>query len=142
MQDQYNLNELSLVSVSINSQLALQVLILAAKNPKSGISSKRLIRRLGVPASTMKYLVYSLEQNGFLCTNERGMHRVCRDTSKIRLLDILTLFDGAFSPVDRLENYLCSTSHPRRIRKLNRLFGEIRNDIIRKFEQTTLQDLL
>ena len=70
-----------------------------------------------------------------------GGYRLARDPASISMAEVIRLLDGALAPVESVSRYFYEPTPISRNAHLLEVFGEIRDFVSDKLENTTFADL-
>jgi Rrf2 family protein len=126
------------------SEYALLALVyMARQEPEEYLTAASIAAAQAIPLKFLCQLLLVLKRAG--CVQSRkgheGGYRLAKPPSRIKLAEIVRLFDGALAPTGSVSRYFYVSTPIERERGLVRVFRDIRDMVARKLENTTLADV-
>jgi len=132
------------MKLSTKSEYALLALIDLAHNFGKGlVKIEELSERKKIPRKYLEQILLTLNRAGYLRSKRGadGGYELSKDPNKISVAEIVRLMDGALAPVGSVSKYFYAGTPIEQSTKLVKLFKEIRDQIAKKMENTTIADL-
>ncbi len=133
------------MKLTAKSEYALIALIYLARKPGSGFHSGKMIaEKQGIPAKFLEQILLSLKRAHYVRSTkgQGGGYRLAKPASEISLAEIIRLFDGALAPTESVSKYFYESTPIEKEDKLVGVFGEIRDMVADKLENTTIADVV
>lgn len=129
--------------LTVTTEYALRALAhLAAQPQGEPMRSHELAQRTGIPASYLAKVLHTLRSAGFLAASRGigGGYTLVKPPSKIRLIDVAVLFEGARAmPHCLLDSHAeCSEKHPC---AAHERWKSVRQSLVDFLQETTLLDI-
>jgi len=130
--------------ISNSSKYALiGVLYLAVNSSEERkIMAKQLSLDTGVPQAYLSKLMQELKRHKLISSNRgpKGGFYLTQENRDVKLIDIINVIDGDYRlNTCILSFHKCDTNHPC---PLHHLMGDTKGDLIKKFEETRVKDLV
>lgn len=125
-----------------STDYAIRALIYMAGDEDRTISTADLDRDLGLPRPFMRKTLQALQRAGYLSSikGNKGGFRLETSPEKVRLIDLMTIFQGQISLGDCLfKKKLC---HCVRTCPLRREIKSMERDVLDRLKSVTLADLM
>jgi Rrf2 family protein len=125
-----------------STDYAIRALIYMAGDEDRTISTADLDRDLGLPRPFMRKTLQTLQRAGYLSSikGNKGGFRLETSPEKVRLIDLMTIFQGQISLGDCLfKKKLC---HCVRTCPLRREIKSMERDVLDRLKSVTLADLM
>lgn len=136
---------LNFISISRNAEGAIGMLIELAQFKDNDFHPVRWIaKKRGYSARYLKIIGSALEDAGLIekaPDQSRVEYRLKKPANEIMLMEVLSIMDGAFTPMDTLYCYMCDPAKVGRNKKLKAFFGEIMEMVLNKIEKTSIEDI-
>jgi Rrf2 family protein len=132
------------MKLSTRSEYACLALIDLAQHRDEGFVPTALIaERQGVPRQYLEQILLILKRAGYVRSRRGtgGGYRLARDAASISMAQVIRLLDGALAPVESVSRYFYEPTPISRNAHLLEVFGEIRDFVSDKLENTTFADL-
>ena len=130
--------------LTTRSEYALLALIHLARQPRGTLVSVQAIASSqDIPPKFLEQILLTLKRARYV-RSQRGQHggyALARPARAISVAEIIRLLDGALAPTESVSKYFYEPTPVERERKLLRVFREIRDQIARKLESTSIADV-
>ena len=133
------------MKLTTKSEYCLLALIYIARNEDKGyVRSKDISEFYNISRKYVESLLSLLKINGIIKakTGKDGGFRLARKSSEISLAEIIRAMDGALAPVLSVSKFFHEDTPISREPVLLSIFGEIRDYIANKMENTFLSDII
>lgn len=133
------------MKLSSRTEYALLALVyLARLRKKTPVKAEEISRAQKIPLKFLEQILLAMKRAAFLKSlkGQQGGYTLAKRPADIYVSDIIRLFDGALAPTMSVSRYFYESTPIEREKKLVRFFKEIRNEIVRKVENTTIADMV
>ncbi|NMC62980.1 MAG: Rrf2 family transcriptional regulator [SAR324 cluster bacterium] len=133
------------MKLSSRSEYALLALVYIARSKESSyLKAADIAQAQGIPLKFLEQILLALKRSSYLKSSkgQHGGYKLLKEASRISVAEIIRLFDGALAPTVSVSRYFYESTPIEKEKKIVRFFKEIRDDIARRMEKTTIADLL
>lgn len=127
-----------------NEYALLALAYLGRQEAAQYVSVDSIAQAQGIPRQYLEQILLTVKRAGIVhsAKGQRGGYRLAKPPGKIRLAEIVRLFDGPIAPTQSVSRYYYESTPIEREKRLVRVFKEIRDMVAEKLENTTLADVL
>lgn len=132
------------MKLTSRSEYALLALVhLARHNTEGYISVHAIAEAQDIPAKFLEQILLSLKRSRHVLSlkGPHGGFRLARPARDVTLAEIVRLFEGPLAATESASRYFYESTPIEKEKKLLRVFKEIRDQVSRKLESTTLWDV-
>ncbi|MDD4295108.1 MAG: Rrf2 family transcriptional regulator [Candidatus Omnitrophica bacterium] len=132
------------MKLTLRSEYALLALIyLSRRNSEGYLPVKKIAEEKNIPAKFLEQILLTLKRARYLKSvkGQHGGYALAKAPDKIKLSEIIRLFDGALAPTESASKYFYEPTPIEKEKKLLKLFKGLRDYISNKLEGTTLADM-
>lgn len=132
------------MKLTVKSEYALLALLFLRRNSGDDYFSVQTIAKAqGIPPKFLEQILLTLKRARYVSSikGQKGGYKLLKPASKISLAEIIRLFDGALAPTESVSKYFYEPTPIEKEKGLIKIFGEIRNHISEKLENTNLDDI-
>lgn len=121
----------------------LALLYICRSRAKRPLPLSEIAEAQDLPVKYMEHLMQALCRAGFLNSTrgKYGGYVLGRPADQITVAEIVRLFDGALAPTGSVSKYFYKSTPIEKEKKLLTLMQEIRDQIAKRLERTTLADM-
>lgn len=133
------------MKLTTKSEYCLLALIYIARNENKGyVRAKDISEHYGISRKYIETLLSVLKSNGIIAarTGKDGGFKLARKSSEISLAEIIRTMDGALAPVLSVSRFFHQDTPISNEPVLLNVFGEIRDYIAFKMENTFISDII
>ena len=126
------------------SEYALVALALLSRQHGKGLlSADSIAEEQGIPKRFLQQILFSLKRGGFVraVKGQDGGYTLARDPEKITVAEIVRFFEGALAPTTSVSKNFYEASPIEKEKGMVQLLQQIRDEIARKLEKTTLAEV-
>ena len=132
------------MKLTAKSEYALLALVhLARSNSNEFLSGKTIADKQFIPPKFLEHILLSLKRAHYIQSTKGrgGGYRLAKPASEISIAEIVRLFDGTLAPTESVSKYFYEPTPIEKERKLVVIFGEIRDFVAQKLENTSIADV-
>ena len=134
------------MKLTTRSEYALLALVHLARQADAGVfvSVETIATAQHIPAKFLELLMLTLKR-ATIVRSAKGQHggfALARPAARVSLAEVVRLFDGALAPTESASKHFYEPTPIEKERRLLRVFKDIRNQIARTLEHTSLADVL
>jgi Rrf2 family cysteine metabolism transcriptional repressor len=126
------------------SEYALLALVhLARSDADAFVTVSTIAEAQNIPVRFLEQILLNLKRGGYLRSlkGQRGGYQLARKPKEITIAEIVRLFDGALAPTESVSRFFYVPTPIEKEKKLVRLFRQIRDQVARTLESTTIADV-
>ena len=129
------------MKLTTHSEYGLLALIYICRSKDEGyIPLKKIAAGQRLPLKYMEHLMQAMCRAGYLTSSrgKQGGYLLNRPADKITIAEVVRLFDGPLAPTESVSRYFYKPTPIEKEKKLLGLMRDIRNQIAKKLEKTTV----
>jgi len=132
------------MKLTSRSEYALLALAyLARQDAREYVPVHAIAAAQGIPPKFLEQIMLVLKRARYLRSRkgQHGGYCLAKAADKITLAEIIRVFEGALAPTESVSRYFHGSTPIQKEEKLVGLFQEIRDQVSKKLENTTLADV-
>ena len=132
------------MKLTSRSEYALLALAyLARQDAREYVPVQAIAAAQGIPPKFLEQIMLALKRARYLRSlkGQHGGYCLAKPADKITLAEIIRVFEGALAPTESVSRYFHESTPIQKEEKLVGLFQEIRDQVSKKLENTTLADV-
>jgi Rrf2 family protein len=133
------------MKLTSKSEYALLALIYLARcTPDIFVPVQVIAAAQKIPPKFLEQILLILKRAKYLRSlrGQAGGYALAKPAEQIQLAEIIRLFDGALAPTESVSVYFYEATPIEKEKSLLAVFGDIRDYIANKLENTTLADVI
>ncbi len=132
---------MAFLKASTKSQYALRVLVYIAQNEGRVVPLSEISKKEKISYGYLEEIVSPLLKKGFLSSvsGRKGGYFLKKDARKIRVFDVVSIFEGDLAPVKCLSGKSCE--HFKRCKTKN-IWTDLHDVVLEKLKSKSLNDLI
>jgi len=129
---------------TVTEYALLALMYICRHRDEGNVPLSAIVRERQLPAKYMEHIMKALCRAGILRSTKgkSGGYALARPPERIRLAEIVRLFDGPLAPTPSASKYFYRSTPLEQEKKILRLMREIRDYIAQRLESLTLKDML
>ena len=130
--------------ISHKGLYALKALVVLARREGQGaVKVREMAWAGGVPGTSLELIMLELKTVGIVesTRGSKGGYQLHRSPSAIQLSDVIRLIDGPLAPMGDADRLRSLIARDTRHRALYKMFLDVRDEVARIFDRTSLADI-
>lgn len=126
------------------SEYALLALVHLARHGGEGyLTVQAVATAQGIPPKFLEQILLSLKRARYVRSlkGPRGGYSLAKPAKGISLAEVIRLFDGALAPTESVSKYFYESTPVEKEKSLLRVFRDIRDQVSKKLEATSIADV-
>jgi Rrf2 family cysteine metabolism transcriptional repressor len=132
------------MKLTSRSEYALLALVhLARHKTEEYVSVHSIAEAQEIPAKFLEQILLTLKRSRHVRSlkGPHGGFRLARPAREVTLAEVIRLFEGPLAPTESVSRYFYESTPIEKEKKLLKVFKDIRDQVSRKLERTTLWDV-